>query len=116
MNTNAKKIVKIGGLCVFFILIVTFGFFGAKNLILGVKITNVNITDGATVTEPVLHITGNAKNAIHLLLNGREISIDQSGNFNETIALLPGYNVIDIRAQDKFNHVDDKNYKLIYKE
>ncbi|HVU84004.1 MAG TPA: hypothetical protein VHC50_04140, partial [Puia sp.] len=74
-----------------------------------------NLADGSTVTSQVLNITGNARNAIELTLNGREISIDQAGDFGESLALLPGYNIISIRARDKFGHVDEKNYKLIYK-
>jgi len=106
MNSNAKKIVKIAGLSVFFILIIVYAFFVSRDLIFGVSIKNVNLVDGATVTE----------NAINLILDGREISVDQVGNFDETIALLLGYNIINIKAQDKFGYIDEKNYKLIYKK
>ena len=116
MNSNAKKIIKIAGLSIFFILIIIYAFFVSKDLIFGVKIKNVSLVDGATFTENVIKITGNAKNAINLTLDGREISVDQAGNFNETIALLPGYNIINIKAKDKFGYVDEKNYKLIYKK
>ncbi|MEK7081275.1 MAG: hypothetical protein AAB902_02720 [Patescibacteria group bacterium] len=114
MNPNLKKIFKIAGLSAFFILIIAYAFFRSKDLIFGVKIKNVNLTDGATVTENIIKLTGNAKNAINLTLDGREISVDQQGNFNETIALLPGYNIINIKARDKFGYIDEKNYKLIY--
>jgi hypothetical protein len=108
-----KKTIQIALVSVFFILILVYAFFVSKDLIFGVKIRNVNLTDGATVTNNVINLTGTAKNAIKLVLDGREISVDQQGNFSETIALLPGYNIIDIRAQDKFGYVDEKNYKLI---
>jgi hypothetical protein len=114
MNTNAKKIIKMAGLSVFFILIIGYAFFVSRDIIFGVKIKNVNLSDGATLTDSFIKLAGSAKNAIHLILDGREISVDQQGNFNETIALLPGYNIINIRAQDKFGYVDEKNYKLIY--
>ena len=115
MNSNAKKIVKIAGLSVFFILIIFYAFFVSKDLIFGVKIKNVNLIDGSTSSENVIKVTGNAINAINLILNGREISVDQQGNFDETIALLPGYNIINIKAKDKFGYIDEKNYKLMYK-
>ncbi|MFH1200966.1 MAG: hypothetical protein V1484_01400 [bacterium] len=114
MNSNAKKIVKIGGLFIFFILIIIYAILGSKDLIFGVKIKNVNLVDGSTVTENIIKLTGIAKNAINLTLDGREISVDQSGNFSETIALLSGYNIINIKAKDKFGYIDEKNYKLIY--
>jgi hypothetical protein len=114
MDNNAKKILQIGGIAIFFILIITYAYFGAHDLIFGVKIQNVNLTDGKKVSEAVQEVTGNAKNAINLTLNGREITVDQQGNFNETIALLPGYNIISIVAVDKFGYSDEKVYKVMY--
>ncbi len=116
MNQNLKNIVKVAGISIFFILIIFYAFWGSKYLIFGVKIKNVNITNGAMVTDSVIKITGSAKNAVKLILDGREISVDQYGNWNETIALIPGYNIINIKAQDKFGYTDEKNYQLIYKQ
>ncbi len=113
MNQSIKKILQITSLSVFFILIIIYAFFRAHDLIVGVKIKNVNLIDGTKFTESVLKITGNAKNAINLSLNGREISIDPKGGFDETIALLSGYNVVTIKAEDKFGYIDEKNYKLM---
>ncbi len=114
MNPNAKKILQIGAFFVFFLIIIIYAYVRSHDLIFGVQIKNVNIVDGTKVMDSVLHLTGNAKNAVGLILNGREISIDQAGNFNETVALLLGYNVINIKAIDKFGYSDEKNYKLIY--
>jgi len=107
-------------MAIFFLLIIVYAFFRSKDLIFGVKIINVDmngapIQSGATIAANTFEITGNARNAIDLTLDGREISVDQAGNFDETIALLPGYNIINIRAQDKFGHVDEKNYQLMLK-
>src|SRR3989339_398185 len=101
-NRDNQKFFRNIALSVFFLFIVAFAFFGSHNLIFGVKIKGVNIENGATVIESTEHITGNAKNAVLLTLNGREISIDKEGNFNETIALSPGYNIVSIEAKDKF--------------
>ncbi len=83
------------------------------------KIKDVKIESGVISDTNnkfnVLKVTGNAKNATSLTLNGREISIDQSGNFNETIMLLSGYNVITIKAEDKFGYTDEEDYKLMGK-
>lgn len=114
MVEDSKKLLKLSILLVFFLAIALYAFLGAKALIFGVKIKNVDLADGARVTESVQKVTGNAKNAVNLTLNGREISIDEDGNFDETIALLPGYNVISIRAVDKFGNIDEKNYQITY--
>ena len=120
MTPNAKKILQIAGLAVFFILIISYAFFRSEDLIFGVKIKNVNLNglpaqSGATISSNIVKVTGNAKNAIKLTLNSREISVDLQGSFNETIALLSGYNIISIRAQDKFGYIDEKNYKIMHK-
>lgn len=114
MSTDTKKILQITALSIFFLLVIIYAFWGSHNLIFGVKIKNVNMVDGTKVTNSVIEIKGNAKNATNLTLNGREISINQAGDFDETIALLIGYNIINIVAKDKFGYSDEKNYKLIY--
>ena len=115
MTQNVKKILKLATLILFFTIIIGYAFFRSSDLIFGVKIKNVNLIDGATVENNILSISGTAKNATKLILNGREISVDQVGNWQETIVLLLGYNMINIKAEDKFGHVDEKNYQLMYK-
>jgi hypothetical protein len=114
MRQDAKKILRIISLSILFVFIIVYAFFRSKDLIFGVKIKNVNLTDGAVVTESILEVKGNARNAIKLSLNGKEISVNQQGDFDETISLLSGYNIVNLRAEDKFGKVDEKNYKLIY--
>lgn len=109
-----KKIIQLGSFFIFFLFIILYALFGSRNLISGVKIKNVNIVDGAKVTDPILEIKGNAKNATNLTLDDREISINEDGNFDETIAILVGYNIVSIKARDKFGYTDEKDYKLIY--
>src|SRR4051812_6727059 len=104
MNTNGKKIFEIGALIIFFLIIIIYAFFRSHDLIFGVKIKDVSmngqpIVSGTKVTNNILELNGNAKNAVHVILDGREISVDQQGNFHETIALLAGYNIITIQAE-----------------
>lgn len=113
-NNNQKLFAKIA-LGALFIFILSFGFFRAYHLIFGVKIKNINIKNWVTLEENTERITGNAYGAILLTLNGREILVDKKGNFDEIVALYPGYNIIDLEAKDKFGSKDHKNYQLIYK-
>ena len=113
-NFSAKKILKAASLSVLFIFIITYAFFNTRALIFGVKIRNVEIVPVTDDQPNTLKVTGVAKNAKILSLNGREISIDQSGHFDETIVLLSGYNILTLKAEDKFGYKDEKNYQLIY--
>jgi hypothetical protein len=114
MQRDGKKIIKIALFSALFVFILIYGLIKSWNLIFGINIKKVNIENGAKFSDSILHVTGIAKNAIYLSLNDREISIDQAGNFNETISLLPGYNTITIIAKDKFGNSDEENYQLIY--
>jgi hypothetical protein len=113
-NVDHKKILKIGVMVFFFVIILIYIFFRSHYIIAGVKIENVNIIDGTKISDSIFSMTGKAKNAIKVEINGREIPIDRQGNFEEKIALLKGYNTITITAEDKFGSKDIKNYKLIY--
>lgn len=114
MKQEHKKRIKIIILTVFFLFILIYGIYASYGVIFGVKIRDINLINGATITENTIKITGNAKRAVYLSLNGREISIDKDGNFTETIALLSGYNIVELVARDKFGNVDTENYKLIH--
>lgn len=116
MTKDIQKSLRVGLIIAFFIFILIYGFYRSYDLMFGVKIKNVNIENGQTYTESILTVSGNAKNATKLMLNGREISLDKDGNFSEAIALLLGYNIVGIEAKDKFGHIDEKYYQLIYKK
>jgi hypothetical protein len=105
----SKKTLQIGGLVVFFLFLIIYGIWGSHSLIFGVKIKNVDLK----ITENIMQFTGNAEKATSLILNGREISVNEAGDFDETLVLLSGYNIITLIAKDKFGYVDEKNYKLI---
>jgi len=114
IKKDAKSILRAFILILFFLLIIIYALNRSQNLILGVKIKNVNLKDGMSFTENIIEITGNAKNAIYLTLNNREININSAGDFREDFSLLPGYNIITIEAKDKFQKTDLKNYQLMY--
>lgn len=113
MTSKAARIIKWGPIVIFFGFIILYTIYGAKHLIFGIKIEDMSIVDGATVEDSAIQVTGVAKDAIKITLNGREITIDQQGKFNDIVALLPGYNILNIRAADKFGYMDEKNYQLI---
>lgn len=69
-----------------------------------------------TENSPLAFIKGNARNAIYVSLNGREIFIDKDGTFKEPIALLDGLGVVTLEAQDKFGHTSKKQFQVVYKD
>ena len=85
---------------------------------MGFLIRGVRIAATITHNEasPIVEVAGNARNAIYLSLNGREIFIDKDGSFTEPVALLPGLSVVTLDAQDKFGKTFEKKFEVMYQE
>lgn len=66
--------------------------------------------------SPIAFIKGNARNAIYISLNGREIFIDKDGTFKEPIALQQGLGVVTIEAQDKFGNTSKKQFQVLHND
>ncbi len=112
MNTDTKKNIKKIVIGVLFTAIILYGFFGFKDVIEGVNLTITGIEDGATYEEPVLELSGTAKNATYLSINNRDIAVSQEGTFTDVIVLVPGYNIITVKAQDKFKKEVTEEYRV----
>ena len=113
MRYDFKTKLKIGFIVLLFLVVGFYAFLKTKDLVYGIRINVDNIKDGETFTEPFIKIIGTAKNAKNLTLNDRKIYIDQNGVFNENLLLLPGYNIITIKGEDKFGKIKQKSYQLL---
>lgn len=54
------------------------------------------------ISEPSIVVRGKTEHESRLTMNGREITVDEQGNFNETIELLAGLNVLEFFVHDRF--------------
>jgi hypothetical protein len=118
MKNIKRKSIKwwIGiALCmVLFGAIGVFAYFKTIPLTQGVQIQAM--IDQKDTNSPMIEITGKAKNAVYVALDGREIFIDKDGTFKERVALLPGLGVVTINAEDKFGKTSQKKFELMYAE
>jgi len=71
-------------------------FTGAPQLILE------DPEEGEAVEEPYLALRGRIEKESRLTVNGREITIDHTGNFNETIELPAGATTLEFLAENRF--------------
>ncbi len=94
------------------LIIGVFSYFKMDFLVKGVQIKARIVRQGDSA---LVQVVGNAKNAIHLKLNGREIFIDKKGNFSEAVYLLPGLSIISIKAIDKFGKKKVKKFEILSK-
>ena len=82
-------------------VVVSYFVFQARFLLRGPSITLTSQPD-VVQTEPMVKISGIAKNIVSLTLNDRPIYTDEIGNFEETLILENGYTIMTLRAKDRY--------------
>lgn len=70
--------------------------------------------NGTLLTQSLTIVQGYTKNVSAISLNDRPIFINEEGRFSEHLLLAPGYNVIQIAAQDKFNREIIEQLEIVY--
>jgi hypothetical protein len=97
-------------------LLVSYGLFNARNLIIGPTIEIFSPTKDMETEDNTITIKGKAKNITFISLNERPISVDMEGLFEEKLLLSPGSNIIEIKARDRFKKETEKTIKIYYKQ
>ena len=92
-----------------------YAYFRTIDLVRGGEITISHPINGATVNKSLITVEGKAKNVSTLTLNGQQIYTDESGTIHEEILLMPGYNALEVRAEDRFKREIVKRLELVYK-
>lgn len=92
-----------------------YGIFNARQILSGPKIIIKNPNKSEIYTEnKILEISGLAKNATSIYINGKSINMDAKGNFREELLLYSGFNIITLYAKDRFGSEVYNNIKIYY--
>ncbi len=110
-----RKYLKIGIISFFALFVIGYGLYEAQRIVTGPEIALAYPLNGATVSESLMSVSGVAKNITDISLNDKKIFVDEKGNFNEQLLLSYGYNVLSVKAQDKFGRSTEKKVEVIYK-
>lgn len=95
------------------ILFVAYCLFQARFLILGPQVWIEAPKDGATVSEPVITLSGRAKNAAWISLNGRQIYTDDIGLWSEKLILAQGLSIMSVTVRDRFGREKTESVRII---
>ena len=104
---------KITAVVVIAVGIGSYIFFQGYDLIHGPVLEVHSPTNGSNFDDGSIEIAGIAKNISFIYLNENQIFVDSEGNFSEKLLLLPGYNIMTVRAKDKFNREVKRELHLI---
>ena len=75
-----------------------------------VKITSPQ--DGLQTNSQLITVSGTAKQIAFLYLNDEKIYTNQAGQFSEPLLLDQGYNIISVRAEDRFDRTVKKTVRV----
>lgn len=113
MRGNPNVLVK-GIIAVFIAFsVIGYAYLKTKDYIAGPQIIITSPLNGATVSSPLIEIVGIAKNISFISLNDRPIFIDEEGNFKEKLLLYSGYNIMSVKAEDRYKRTVEKTIELI---
>ena len=112
---ETKFYLKMIVIVLFLIALFGYGAYEVWNYATGPQIIVTSPTNGAAVSESLITIEGQTKNIIKITLNDRAIVVDEAGNFSEKILLSYGYNVLELKAEDKFGKKTEQKLQLVYK-
>jgi hypothetical protein len=100
------------GILLLFVAIVVYAGIESRALLEGPEISIETPLDGAVVSESSLVVRGKALHISAISLNDRPIFIDKDGNFSEELLLPPGYTILSVKAEDRFQRKTEKELHI----
>lgn len=95
------------------ILVVALVGYNMRDRILGTPLIVSTAKNGTTLTTPFLPISGTARHARTLSINGRAVTVDRHGAFADEVVLSPGYNIVEVSLTDQFGGQKTKTYQIV---
>lgn len=114
VQNKLKRIGIILGIF-FAIFIVIYIFFRSSDFIQGPSLYLNEPADGAVYKTPLINVSGVVKNVSNIDLNGKQISTNKNGFFNEKYILANGLNKISFTITDRFDRKTEKIVEVVLK-
>ena len=112
-RTTTRIIIKFAIISMVSAFIVIYAIWRSLNYTRGPSIITFSPTDGIATTSATIRITGRAERISDISMNGERISVDESGNFQETLILFSGINIITFAAYDRFGRTVQKQIRIV---
>lgn len=117
-NKQSKKSKLFKRLFLLTLIVGIVGFVGVEiyPFVHGPQLNLETLSDGTTLTEPLVALQGQARYTKDLFINGSPLATSPDGSFAEKLLLNPGYNVITVSAKDRFGSETNTTYRLMLRE
>ncbi|PIR57926.1 MAG: hypothetical protein COU71_01460 [Parcubacteria group bacterium CG10_big_fil_rev_8_21_14_0_10_38_31] len=115
MGNKDKIIIKIIIGFILFTIVAGYSYYEVRDFLAGPKIEIISPKNGVIINKSLIEIHGTAKNISKLFLNDKQIFTDEEGIFSEELLLSLGYNIIEFKAEDRFEREVKQTLEIIYK-
>jgi hypothetical protein len=95
------------------ILFALYCFFQARFLILGPRVVIESPRDGEVLSGPTVTLSGTARNAAWLTLNGAQIFTNKDGQWSEKLILPQGVSIMTATVRDRFGRERTTEIRVI---
>ena len=96
------RLVRTAAAVIGIIIVIAYAAYRSLPYLRGPVIHIFQPVDGSSVSSTTVIVIGRADRVNSLSLNGDPIQVDQSGNFQQTLIVFPGMNLITLTATDQF--------------
>ncbi len=104
---------KYALIIILFALLVSYSLWEARFLILGPRVSITSPQDGQVVSDPLLVMTGKAKNIAWITLNDHQIFTDENGRWSEELIVSTGTSIMTVKARDRFGRETAKSVQIV---
>lgn len=95
------RLVKFFSVAILILLLLVYLGFEINNIFSPPSLLVTSPIDNLTTSDPTIAVAGRAQKEVIVRINDQKIQTDADGNFNESVSLKSGLNVIKISAAKK---------------
>ena len=95
-------------------IVLGYSYFVLEDFIRGPRIEITSPETGFSTTTPLIIVSGRAIHTSIFMLNDASTTLDLKGNFSESLLLADGYNIINLKAEDRYHRVAEKRIEIIF--
>lgn len=91
-----------------------YGLFEAHMLVQGPSIS-ISLPKDMPLSEALVTVAGETKNATWIGLLGKQIHVNEQGQFREQLLVPVGYSILTLEARDRFGRSTTKKVEIVRK-
>ncbi|MEK7460160.1 MAG: hypothetical protein AAB628_01275 [Patescibacteria group bacterium] len=111
---ESRKIIKLALSALGISIIIGYSYFVLEDFIRGPRIEITSPETGFSTTTPLIVISGRAIHTSVFTLNDASTTLDLKGNFSESLLLADRYNIINLKAEDRYHRVVEKRIEIVF--